>query len=170
MKGSGISLVVMLLAIFGLQSCSDPNLVFEENRSIKGSGWAVSDTVVLRFDIQDTLSQHNFLLNVRNTNDYPYRNLYVFVKTVFPNGKFSRDTVGVVLADPSGRWLGSGSGFLFTNQSLTNKIMYKYGRRFPLSGTYRVELEQAMRTDTLPGISSVGLRIEKTTPPAGTSN
>ncbi|MGB6037283.1 MAG: gliding motility lipoprotein GldH, partial [Cryomorphaceae bacterium] len=88
--------------------------------------------------------------------------LYVFVKTIFPNGKSSKDTVGIILADATGRWIGDGGGYLNSSSHLSNTIMYQYNRRFPLSGTYRFEIEQAMRTDTLVGIKNIGLRIEKT--------
>ena len=152
-----------LLAIaLVLLSCSDENRVFEENVEIPDEKWTVSEKAILETDINDTISSHNFLINVRNTERYPYRNLYVFVKTTFPNGKSSKDTVGIVLADATGRWLGSGGGYLNSSSHLSNTIMYRYNRRFPLKGTYRFEIEQAMRTDTLVGIKNIGLRIEKT--------
>ena len=151
-----------IFSMIALCSCGDDNLVFEQNMEIPDARWITSEKAIMTFDISDTVSQHNFLLNVRNTESYPYRNLYVFVKTTFPNGKSSRDTVGVVLADQMGRWIGKGNGYLSSSQHMTNSVMYNYNRRFPLSGTYKVEIEQAMRTDTLEGIRNIGLRIEKT--------
>ncbi len=151
-----------LLVLFLITSCGDENLVFEQNMEIPDARWVVSEKAIMNFEITDTVSQHNFLINVRNTESYPYRNLYVFVKTVFPNGKSSRDTVGIVLADATGRWVGKGNGYLSSSQHLSNTIMYNHNKRFPVSGEYRVEIEQAMRTDTLKGIRNIGLRVEKT--------
>jgi gliding motility-associated lipoprotein GldH len=151
-----------LVAAFLLASCADENRVFEENVEIPNEKWKVSEKAILEAEINDTLSSHNFLINVRNTERYPYRNLYLFVKTIFPNGKSSMDTVGIVLADATGRWIGNGGGYLNSSSHLSNTIMYQYNRRFPLSGTYRFEIEQAMRADTLVGIKNIGLRIEKT--------
>jgi gliding motility-associated lipoprotein GldH len=145
-----------------MTSCGDERLVFEQNVEIPNAKWIVSEKAILSFDITDTVSQHDFLINVRNTEAYPYRNLYVFVKTEFPNGKASRDTVGIILADATGRWVGKGSGYLSMSQHMSNRIMYNYNKRFPISGTYKVEIEQAMRVDTLDGIQNIGLRIEKT--------
>lgn len=156
-----IKLFLFAFLAFSLWSCADENLVFEENVVFDKAKWATSDRAVMEFQIDDTLSQHNFYLNVRNTESYPYRNLYVFVKTVFPNGKFSKDTVGVILADPTGKWLGDGSGYLSSSQHKSNTIMYQYNKRFPLKGEYKVEIEQAMRVDTLEGIRNVGLKIER---------
>lgn len=155
-----IALLLGLLIV--VSSCVDDNLVFEENIEIPNEEWSVAEKAILETEISDTLSSHNFLINVRNTERYPYRNLYVFVKTIFPNGKSSRDTVGIILADATGRWLGAGGGYLNSSSHLSNTIMYQYNRRFPLSGNYRFEIEQAMRTDTLVGIKNIGLRIEKT--------
>lgn len=152
----------ILAVALSLTSCADENRVFEENVEIPNEKWTVSEKAILEAEISDTISSHNFLINVRNTERYPYRNLYVFVKTTFPNGKSSKDTVGIVLADATGRWIGNGSGYLNSSSHLSNTIMYQYNRRFPLSGTYRFEIEQAMRTDTLVGIKNIGLRIEKT--------
>ncbi|MFT4772152.1 MAG: gliding motility-associated lipoprotein GldH [Cryomorphaceae bacterium] len=151
-----------LAAALLLASCADENRVFEENVEIPNEKWTVSEKAILEAEINDTLSSHNFLINVRNTERYPYRNLYLFVKTIFPNGKSSKDTVGIVLADATGRWIGNGGGYLNSSSHLSNTIMYQYNRRFPLSGTYRFEIEQAMRADTLVGIKNIGLRIEKT--------
>jgi gliding motility-associated lipoprotein GldH len=156
-----LSIAILLLGMMAA-GCADDNLVFEQNLEIPDALWVVTDKAIMDFEITDTVSQHNFLINVRNTEVYPYRNLYVFVKTVFPNGKFSRDTVSIVLADASGRWVGKGSGYLSMSEHVSNSIMYNYNKRFPLSGTYKVEIEQAMRLDTLEGIQNIGLRIEKT--------
>ncbi len=155
---------LILMLVLAFSACQDEQLVFEKNVEIPGARWFVADKAILDVDIQDTVSQHNFLINVRNTEKYPFRNLYVFVKTKFPNGKTSKDTVGIVLADATGRWLGKGSGFLNSSQHLSNAILFKYNKRFPISGTYTFEIEQAMRMDTLDGIQNVGLRIEKSKP------
>jgi len=80
----------------------------------------------------------------------------LFIKTVFPNGKFSNDTLECVLADEKGKWLGTGLGDIYDNQ-----IPFKRNVRFPMAGTYRFEIEQGMRTETVPLIMDVGLRIEK---------
>ncbi len=144
-----------------LTSCADDNFIFEKNVEIPNAEWLTSEKAILKVDISDTVSQHNFYINVRNTEAYPYRNLYVFVKTTFPNEKTSRDTVGIVLADATGKWIGSGSGFLNSSRHLTNTILFKYNKRFPISGEYVFEIEQAMRTDTLKGIQNIGLKIDK---------
>lgn len=147
----------MLLLLFagGFTSC-DEEAVFEQNQAITDGIWNADQRLSFPFQISDTISYHNFYLNLRNSGDYEYSNLYVFVHTYFPNGKSSKDTVECLLADPSGRWMGSGLGDLVEHQ-----ILFKYRRRFPLAGDYRIELEHAMRRDPLEGVVDAGIRIEK---------
>lgn len=160
--------LVFGVAVLGLgviiNSCVDKNYIFDQNVEIPDAKWVASDKAILKLDVTDTVSQHNFYINVRNTEAYPYRNLYVFVKTIFPNQKVKKDTVGIILADNTGKWIGSGSGFLSSSQHLSNTILYQYNKRFPIPGEYRFEIEQAMRVDTLVGIQNIGLKIDKIEP------
>ena len=136
-------------------SC-DKHRVFEENKEIPDNVWNMDNKLIFEVNITDTLSNHNFFINIRNADSYPYSNLFLFVTTGFPNGKMSRDTVECTLADQNGNWLGDGLGDLWDN-----KILFKQGVRFPLKGKYTFEFEQAMRIENLPMIVDEGLRIEK---------
>jgi gliding motility-associated lipoprotein GldH len=113
------------------------------------------------FTVTDTLNPHHFFVTLRNTADYPYSNVYLFLHTEFPNGRKSKDTIECVLTDRYGRWLGSGNGFIFDHKIISNKVLYQYQKKFPLSGKYRIDIEHAMRMDTLKEILDVGVRIEK---------
>lgn len=144
-----------LLLVWLFPAC-DPNRIFDDNTAIENRIWNVNKPVVYEVSIDDTLSPCNFYLNVRHAEAYPYSNLFVFLKTQFPNGELARDTVEVILQDKNGKWLGSGLGDIFDNQ-----ILFKRGLRFPLKGKYVFTIEQAMRTPDLPMIMEIGLRIEQ---------
>ncbi len=150
-----------LLVLMAFAACSDRNALLDRNAEIPNAHWAVNDEALFELQVTDTVSQHNFFINVRNTEAYAYRNLYVFLTTTFPNGKSARDTIGLMLADPMGRWYGQGSGYLSSKRYHSNAIMYQYNRRFPIEGNYTFSIQQAMRTDTLGGILNIGMRIEK---------
>lgn len=138
-----------------LSSC-DKNRVFEENKKIPDSVWNVNNKVSFNVPIKDTINPHQVFINVRNAGEYPFSNLFLFITTKFPNGKLAKDTVECILADERGKWLGNGSGDIFDN-----RILFKKGVRFPMLGEYTFTFEQAMRTENLPFIMDVGLRIEK---------
>lgn len=111
--------------------------------------------MVFSVEIEDTLSPCSFFMNIRHNSAYPYSNIYVFLKTQFPDSTLASDTAEFILQGAGGKWLGSGLGDLYDNQ-----IRFKKGLRFPQRGRYTFTIEQAMREETLPGIKSIGLRIE----------
>jgi gliding motility-associated lipoprotein GldH len=106
--------------------------------------------------IKDTLTFNNIYINVRNTTDYSNCNLFLFITATAPSGATKIDTVECYLADDQGKWLGRGFGYI-----RDNRIPYKRNVRFPQMGNYKFEIKQAMRTDDLKGITSIGIRIEK---------
>ncbi len=144
-----------LLLIFFLAGC-DNSLVFEENHQIHNGEWNKSDVQQFLFKITDTAALNNVYVNIRNTTDYQYSNIYFFIDTQFPDSRKFRDTVECFLADISGKWLGKGMGKVKDNQIPLRKMV-----RFPDTGTYSMQIEQAMRTDVLKGIVDIGIRIEK---------
>ena len=141
--------------VFFLVSC-DSKRFFEENKNLENGVWMNTNTVSFIVNIADTLARYDLYLNVRNDGVYPYSNLYLFIHTTLPGGKTATDTVECQLADPDGKWRGSGLGSLKFNRFLFQREM-----AFPRKGQYRFELEQAMRVKELKGIRDVGIRIEK---------
>ena len=141
--------------VISLVSC-DSKRYYEENKSIGNGVWQSTYFPSFTVNITDTLSQYNLYLNVRNDGIYPYSNLYLFIHTTLPGGRFAIDTVECQLADPDGKWRGSGLGSLKFNRFLFQRSM-----KFPGKGIYRFDLEQAMRVKELKGIRDVGIRIEK---------
>ena len=121
-----------------------------------GDSWSKDDKVVFEYDVHDSIMPVDFLINVRNTTDYNYSNIYFFIKTVFPNQRISIDTVECFLANMQGEWLGDGIG-----KYRDNSIVFKRNVRFPMTGHYRMEFEMAMRDTLLDGIDALGIRIER---------
>jgi gliding motility-associated lipoprotein GldH len=147
--------VTLLLSLL-LFSC-DSNIVFEKYIEVENAIWIKENVADFGFDIQDTVNAHNIYINIRNTGDYPYSNLYLFVTIKGPDGSFSVDTVNCILADNRGKWKGKGVGDLWDL-----KIPYIGQFKFAQQGKYTVSYEQAMRVENgLKGITDVGLRVEK---------
>ncbi len=149
-------IVITILSFGSFFSACDNNRIFEENAEIPDNNWSSSNVVKFDVTIVDTVTPTNFYINVRNANGYPYNNLFLFIKTSFPGGKISTDTLECVLADEKGEWLGSGMGDIYDNQ-----IPFKKNVIFPEAGKYTFEIQHGMRADLIPLIMDVGLRIEK---------
>lgn len=154
-KINRINIVLFLFIIPLFWSCGNDVLI-DKNIEFEKESWNVNDKFETTFDISDTINNYNFFLTLRNTDDYSYQNLFVFLKTTFPNGKTKLDTINCPLANIQGKWLGKGFGGIYDN-----RILYMARKRFPLNGNYKIRVEQAMRDKELLGILDVGIRIEK---------
>jgi gliding motility-associated lipoprotein GldH len=150
---SQIILAIFTLTIF---TACDKNLIFEKYQTIPGNGWHQDSLAAFTIPIADTLQNYNLYINVRNDIDYNYSNLWLFVELIQPGEIGITDTLEILLADPSGRWLGEGFGGIKTRQ-----VRYKGGVYFPVSGEYKINIQQGMRDELLEGITDVGFRIEK---------
>ncbi len=149
--------VICMLPLMMLLASCDSTVIFEENQAIENASWKVSSPARFEFEMKDTTTLHNFYINIRNGENYAFSNIYVFVELEFPNGKKSIDTVECYLADPTGKWIGSGSGSIYDN-----RFLYQHAKQFPLSGRYKVSIQQGMRVEELKGIYDVGFRISRT--------
>lgn len=148
------TLLFLILVPFFL-SC-DRNRVYEENIPIPEGIWKSRNKLVFSVEIPSKTTRYNVLLNIRNTPDYPFSNLFLFLITHYPDSTLSKDTIELRLADYDGRWLGEGMGSVkFSRFMLKKQVL------FPQTGNYRIEIEQAMRTENLKGIRDAGLRIER---------
>ena len=148
-------ILLLALLIVMVISC-DSNRVFEEHIAMEKGTWNVKNKLPFKVAISDLMARYNVYLNIRNGPEYQYSNLFMFMNTVFPDGKIARDTIELTLADYDGRWLGSGMGSVKFSRFLFRKDL-----RFKQTGNYQFILEQAMRVNELNGIRDIGLRIEK---------
>jgi gliding motility-associated lipoprotein GldH len=146
---------LLLLLVFSLGAC-DTKRFFEENKTLENGVWSIHHRASFQVDITDSLARYDLFLNVRNDGEYPYSNLYLFIHTVLPGGRTATDTVECQLADPDGKWRGSGFGNV-----KFNRFLFQKGMIFPQKGRYHFEIEQAMRVNELKGIRDIGIRLEK---------
>jgi gliding motility-associated lipoprotein GldH len=148
-----ISLAIILLVL--VSSC-DKSRVFDEYANMPEETWHMDSVKYFPFQIEDSLVIYNMYINIRNTGNYEFSNLIVFVQTDLPGKQKLRDTINCILANEKGEWLGSGFGSIWTS-----KIPYKVKFRFPRKGQYDLHIQHGMRKEQLPGVSDIGIRIEK---------
>jgi len=117
--------------------------------------WNMDTTFVYKFTIADAAQYYNFYIDVRNTTDYPYQNLYLFFTTQFPDSTIFTDTLNCILSDAHGHWKGKGSGKI-----RENRFVLKSKVRFPQTGTYIFTAQQAMRDEDLKGIANFGITLQ----------
>ena len=152
----------MLVCFLLLAGCSG-NIFFSEYRAIDDGGWDKNDIKEFTFTTTDSLQAHHVYFHVRNDDTFLFSNLFLIAEMTFPGGLQLTDTLEYTMADPSGKWLGTGMGSI-----KENKLWYKENVVFPSPGVYTIRIAHAMRQngevagiDRLTGITDVGVEIEQ---------
>ena len=150
-----LGLLFMVTLLLG--SC-DENRVFEQNMDIPENNWAINNTLTISFVIEDTTQAYDVYFNIRHALAYEYYNLYVRHTLTGPAGNVLSSLLHeiILLDKKTGKPKGKGFGDIFDYQ-----VRALRNQKFPRPGTYHLKLQQYMRRDPLPGIMSVGIRVEK---------
>jgi gliding motility-associated lipoprotein GldH len=156
-KGSNRYIFIPILISFVLTSSCNNNVVFTYSIPMPGKKWELMNVPDFRVTINDTLGRNNVFFTIRTGSSYPFRNIYLFVKTTSPDGKFITDTLQYYLADEKGKWYGKGFGDIHELN-----LPYKSNVYFPVKGIYEFNIRHGMRIEDLNGVYDFGLRIEKT--------
>lgn len=146
--------LLILNIVLCLTSCNK-GVFYEKTDQIPNNKWSKDHTLHYQFEITDSLQYYNIYINVRNTIDYKYQNLYIFLTTEYPSGTRYTDTLGCILCDKYGEWYGKGKGEFRSNNFLLMQQV-----RFQNKGVYNLYIEQAMREEELLDISDFGIRID----------
>ncbi|WP_072032189.1 gliding motility lipoprotein GldH [Crocinitomix catalasitica] len=146
--------ILLIFAFTTMVSCDD-NKVYDEFLGFENNVWESDDIKEFSFEVTDTISQLNLWVNLRTTTDYAYENIYMFLKSEYPNGESALDTLEFILAQPDGKWNGEKSGTIIEFHSLIAS-----GGRFDRSGTYSFSFQHAMRESSLKEIVDIGFRVE----------
>ncbi|MCX6352755.1 MAG: gliding motility lipoprotein GldH [Bacteroidetes bacterium] len=150
----GLGVCFLLLLTFS--SCTS-NRIYEHYASVENYNWDIKDTKQFTAVINpEADKRYNFSINLRHTEAFPYSNIWLRLITKTPSGKISVNRIPLVLASQSGQWLGVGIGDIFdTRFPVISNIT------LPEKGIYTFAIQHDMRTDIIPGIMDVGLRIEE---------
>jgi gliding motility-associated lipoprotein GldH len=145
---------------FVLFSCTNNQSITEYKTFF--SGWEVKDKakfMISSFSEEAT----NLIIHIRNDNRYRFSNIFLIATIEIKGQVISRDTLEYEMADPSGKWLGS--GFAEVKES---KLWWKEGFIIPKGDNINAIIEHAVRANgseegigNLEGIIGVGLSVEK---------
>ncbi len=145
-------LIIVILTLFCIQ-CT--NHYDYSNTVNVDNSWNKKDTLNFNFSIKNSKENKNINFIIRNNNDYPFSNLYLFIKLKQGKNTLVTDTLNYRLADNTGKWLGTGMGSVKEIY-----LGYKKNFRFPKEGNYTISVTQGMRKDPLKGIEDFGITIE----------
>lgn len=129
-------LYLMMFALL-LVSCGEKPF-YTKSLSFKDQSWKVDQKAKFAVEIDDTSKNYGFRLVLRTTTDYPFSNLWIFMKTIAPDGSVAREPYQFRITDEGGYWLGERSGSTVeTELSFAN-------RKLPAKGKYTFVIEQAI--------------------------
>ena len=146
---------ILLILFINLISCN-PGISYADSEKIPGYTWNASNIISFEVPVKDTVNSFDINLIIRTDKSYPYRNLFLFIRTTSP-GKISiKDTIEYFLADEKGYWYGSGLGDV---NDLS--VPFKTNVLFPEEGTYIFNIQHGMRDQNLEGVTDIGIQIRK---------
>jgi gliding motility-associated lipoprotein GldH len=138
--------------LFFLTACSSDE-IFSEFYSFSDSQWSRNEKARFEIEVDNSTVHYDVWLEIRNNNNYLFRNLWLFVDIETPDGQQRTDTVNVELADVYGKWHGRG----ISHHSYS--FLFESAIKYPVPGIYVYSIRQGMRTELLEGISDVGLTV-----------
>ena len=143
---------ILLLGAIFLVSCGK-KYVFDETKNVNGDFWQYKDSLIYAVDIADTAARYDIIATVTHDDAYANENLYVQIGTKFPDGKVQQDLISLELADKTGQWYGDGSSTIALNIPLQQRAHLNQ------KGKYTFSFKQYTRTDSLPNIKSIALKL-----------
>ena len=156
--GSRLSRILGTIALTVFLGACNHGTIYYSFGHLPPGGWNKENILFFHPEVSDTLALYDMYVAVRHNNDYPYSNLWLFVHVSDSAGIIMTDTINIPLAEPSGKWLGSGWGALYQKEALL-----RGGIDLPAAGIYTVAIQQGMRTDDLTGVTDVGIKVTKHT-------
>lgn len=159
MRNSSLNWPIAALLAMLLLSCSQ-EVVVSERTHFEQRAWHMDSVVHFSWELQDSALPVFMTMYVRHTQEYPYKNLYLFRTIESLDGVEYSDTVNVQLASALGQWHGKGLSNLKTLE-----IPIGQGAvRFLGDDRYTLYLQHGMRDTVLQGITDVGISFERATP------
>lgn len=150
-------LLLFILAVSFVFSCSIPTGVFEKNIALPRQEWQSSFRPEIDVTIRDTASLYNIYFVIRHSDAYNFNNIWIRATVEQPGETSTRSQqYDLALASNEKGWLGSAMDDIYET-----RILIQPQTKFKKSGDYRFTLEQIMREDPLKHVLNVGIRVEK---------
>ena len=141
-----------------LLSACETTTSYQSTTALADYTWPADSLLSFSFSVQDTTQPYDIYLMLKNTQHYPYQNIYVTYYLEDSTQALCTTALGnYTLFEPkTGKPLGKGWGKV---KSHTLVLLQDYYFLYP--GTYTLRLAQFMRTEALAGLHAVGIKVLK---------
>ena len=155
-----IYMVVLLLWSMSTTSCNDPR-TYDHYESVSVKGWERNDTLTFNLPRQWEGS-YELSLGLRASQTFPYRSVSLIVESAIINYKHKkklermrRDTIHCeIITD---------KGMLAGQDGISNTEIRQHVASFQLNrnDSLHITIHHVMSRNSIPGISDIGLRLQK---------
>lgn len=146
-----------MLVVLMCFSCQHKEVYYQFDE-LKSGKWAKTDTLYFYIDSSLVVPEtpYDISLEISHNADYPYRNLWFYVQDNLQQPAFMSYSQQYTMADPFGKWYGSGFGALYQLS-----VPYKDSVCFAGKRNYCIKIVHGMRDEPLKGIEKVGVKVVK---------
>ncbi|MEM6965855.1 MAG: gliding motility lipoprotein GldH [Bacteroidota bacterium] len=148
---------LLALCFFVLLSSCGADYIVDQKKKFENNQWAYSDSLSCSIDISDTKKLYSLYLDVEHLTEYAYRNMYIRLHSIFPDGKRVTERISLELMNKIGQWQGDCSA-----DECDFRLPINEGTHFGQTGKHTFVVEQFMRENPLAGVQSMAFRIEDT--------
>lgn len=146
----------MMAIAVSIMACNIFDSRINQFHTLSENQWIAGEPVLflnMPFDSVMT-SSDSLTIYLRHLNNYPYRNLWLFIDYISNDNSVYTDTVEFELADIYGKWQSKGFGTLYEFSapiapSKTN-----------IRNVKSISVWHGMRCDTLAGVSELGISLK----------
>ncbi len=151
-----LGLIFLLELLFF--ACGNSNVLVDETTSFQEAGWIQKQPIQFEVTVPDSTAAYALYVVIRQNNAYPFYNLYFSPSIINSLGKpVQKGLAEAILYDPvTGKPKGDGFGDIYEKKFLVYPSL-----KFPSNGKYKIQIDQSMRVDTLAGMVSMGVVLEK---------
>lgn len=146
--------IAAIIMAAGIIACR-PKTVFFEYQHTSVNGWENEDTLTFCIPAMKEAGFYNATLGIRSTRKYPFEKISVVMnQEILPDGRHLCDTISCRIVDTDGTISGQGI------------TLYQYEFSLPEINVHQgdsitIKLNHNMRSETIPGIADIGIRIAK---------
>ena len=150
-------LIIGFFVVFTFLSSCNEGEVYYRFQPVKNNNWDKQTTFDFLLDSLsvDPNKQYDIMLEIVNSNQYPYQNIWLFVQQNMTDTAFVTDTIEIKLADSHGKWLGKGSAGLYQLS-----VPYKTSVALDSTRAYLIRIRHGMKDNSLKGIEKVGVLVK----------
>ena len=148
------SLLILVSAVLLFSGCGETP-VYTKSYSFKNNEWKEGQKLKYEVEITDIDKIYDFTLSLRTTTDYKFNNLWVFMKTIAPNGAEGREPFEIKISNPDGSWVGNKTGTVVETE------LYFRKRKLPLKGKYTFILEQGITESKIDEVLDLTFKVDE---------